>query len=298
MTDPRPARRPPADALRGGLWMLAGALSFTLMTALIREVAREIHPFEVGFFRAATNLLLILPFAVRTGRTVFVSTNHRIYALRGLVGVAFLMTYFTGAAMIQVSDSQALIFTSPLFTTVLALLFLGERLRAHRIGALIVGFAGALILLRPGFSALNLGALLVLLAALANATSNVIVKHSTRTDHPDKVVFFLMIYVTPLIALPAALVWTTPDLRQLALMVGIGAFATLNQRFLSRAFASADATAVLSFDFARLPFAALVGWIVFAELPDVWTWVGGAVIFGASVYIAHRESRLRRAARH
>ena len=294
MTDRSPARRLPADAVRGGMWMLAGALSFTLMTTLIREVAQEIHPFEVAFFRALTNLLLILPFAVRTGRKVFVSSNHRVYALRGLIGVSFLMSYFPGASMIQVSDSQALIFTSPLWTTLLAVLFLGERLRAHRITALVVGFAGALIILRPGFTALNVGAVLVLLAALANATSNVIVRHSTRTDHPDKVVFFLMIYVTPAMAIPAAFVWTTPDLRQLALMVGVGVFATLNQRFLSRAFAAAEATAVLSFDFARLPFAALVGWIVFAELPDVWTWIGGAVIFGASVYIAHRESRLRR----
>jgi len=294
MTDRSPARRPPADALRGGLWMLAGALSFTLMTTLIREVAQEIHPFEVAFIRAVTNLALILPFAIRARRTLFISSNHRIYALRGLVGVTFLMSYFPGAAMLQVSDSQALIFTSPLFTTVLALLFLGEHLRAHRISALIVGFTGALIILRPGFTALNVGALLVLLAALANATSNVIVKHSTRTDHPDKVVFFLMLYVTPAMAIPAALVWTTPDLRQLALMIGVGVFATLNQRFLSRAFASADATAVLSFDFARLPFAALVGWLVFAELPDIWTWIGGAVIFGASVYIAFRESRLRK----
>lgn len=297
MTESSPARRRPANTVRGGLWMLAGALSFTLMTALIREVGQEIHPFQVAFVRAVTNLLLILPFAIRTGRTVFVSDNQRAYALRGFVGVVFLMSYFPGASMIQVSDSQALIFTSPLFTTMLALVFLGERLRVHRISALIVGFAGALIILRPGFTALNVGALLVLLGALANATSNVIVRHSTRTDHPDKVVFFLMIYVTPLIAIPAAFVWTTPDLRQLALMVGVGVFATLNQRFLSRAFANAEATAVLTFDFARLPFAALVGWFVFAELPDIWTWAGGAVIFGASVYIAHRESRLRRQTR-
>ncbi|MEE8333961.1 MAG: DMT family transporter [Alphaproteobacteria bacterium] len=294
MTDRNPARHPPSDAVRGGLWMLAGALSFTLMTALIREVAQEIHPFEVGFFRTVVNFLLILPFAIRTGRSVFTTSNHRLYAFRGLVGVVFLMTFFTGAAMIQVSDSQALIFTSPLFTTVLAVLFLGERLRMHRISALVIGFAGALIILRPGFTALNIGALLVLMGALANATSNAIVKHSTRTDHPDKVVFFLMLYVTPVMAIPAAFVWTTPDLRQLVLMIGVGIFATLNQRFLSRAFASADATAVLSFDFARLPFAALVGWIVFSELPDIWTWIGGAVIFSASIYIAFRESRLRK----
>ena len=273
---------------------MAAALSFTIMTALIREVARDIHPFEIALFRTVTNLLLMLPFAVRVGWSVLQTTNHKAYFLRGLLGFLFLTTYFPGAALVPVSDSQALIFTSPLFGTVLAVLFLGERLRARRVIALIVGFCGAMIILRPGFDAVNVGAALVLLGALANSASNVVIRYTTRTDHPDKVVLYLMLYVTPLIAVPALFVWTTPTWPQVGLMVAVGVFATLNQRFLSRAFAAAEATAVMPFDFARLPIAAMVGWIAFAEFPDLFVWVGGAVIFGASLYVAHREARAPR----
>lgn len=279
-----------APALRGGIYMMAAAASLTLMTTLIRIVAQDIHPFEIGFFRTVTNLLLMIPFVIRTGPSVFKSDNHKIYALRGLVGFTFVMSYFPGAAMIPVSESQALIFTSPLFVVLLVVVFLGEKIRARRMVALAIGFVGAMIILRPGFDAVNIGAGLVLIGAMTNGASNALVKYTTRKDHPDTAVLFLMLYVTPLIAIPTIFVWVTPSWEQLGLMVAIGFFATLNQRFLSRAFAAADATAVLPYDFARLPFAALIGWLVFVDLPDIWVWIGGAIIFGASVYIAHRES--------
>ena len=279
-----------APALRGGLYMMGAAASFTIMTALIRVIAQEIHPFEIGFFRTITNLILMVPFVLRTGPTVFQTENHKVYALRGLIGVAFVMSYFSGAAMIPVSDSQALIFTSPLFAAALVVVFLGEKIRGRRMVALGIGFVGAMIILRPGFDAINLGAVLVLIGAMTNGASNALVKYTTRKDHPDTAVLFLMLYVTPLIALPTVFVWVTPSWEQLGFLLAIGFFATLNQRFLSRAFAAADATAVLPYDFSRLPFAALIGWFVFSELPDFWVWVGGAIIFAASIYIAHRES--------
>jgi drug/metabolite transporter (DMT)-like permease len=270
--------------------MMGAAASFTIMTALIRVIAQEIHPFEIGFFRTITNLILMVPFVLRTGPTVFQTENHKVYALRGLIGVAFVMSYFSGAAMIPVSDSQALIFTSPLFAAALVVVFLGEKIRGRRMVALGIGFVGAMIILRPGFDAINLGAVLVLIGAMTNGASNALVKYTTRKDHPDTAVLFLMLYVTPLIALPTVFVWVTPSWEQLCFLLAIGFFATLNQRFLSRAFAAADATAVLPYDFSRLPFAALIGWFVFSELPDFWVWVGGAIIFAASIYIAHRES--------
>lgn len=275
--------------------MVAAAASFTLMTVLIREAAGGgIHPFEIGFFRTVVNLLLMVPFVIRTRGAPLRTKNHKSYAVRGLCGFTFLMTYFTGAALIPVAQSQALIFTSPLWATLLAVAFLGERVRTRRIVALAIGFAGALIILRPGVVEVSLGALLVLIGAGANATSNMIMKFTTRSDHPDTAVVYLMLYVTPMMIVPALFVWTWPTLEQLALLVGVGFFATLNQRFLARAFAAADATAVLPFDFARLPFGALIGFIVFTEVPDIWVWVGGALIFTASVYIAHREARAER----
>jgi drug/metabolite transporter (DMT)-like permease len=281
-------------AIRGGLWMVAAAASFTVMTTLIREAAKGVHPFEIAFFRALVNLLLMLPYAFRTGSAGLKTRNHKPYALRGVCGLAFLMTYFTGAALIPVAESQALTFTSPLWGVLLAVIFLGERLSAARVLAVVAGFAGVLIILRPGVVQVSLGAVLVLAGALSAAASNTIVKFTTRTDHPDAVVFYQMVYVTPLIFVPALWVWSWPTLDQLLLMFGVGFFATLNQRFLSRAYAAADATAVLPFEFARLPFAAIIGFIVFRELPDIWAWIGGAVIFSASLYMVRRESRAPR----
>jgi drug/metabolite transporter (DMT)-like permease len=275
--------------------MMAAALAFTVMTTLIRHVATEIHPFEIGFFRALTNLVLMVPFIVRNGVSILKTDGQKLYFLRGLIGLVFLMTYFSGAAMIPVASSQALIFTSPLIAAVLAVLLLGEVIRMRRITTLMVGIAGALIILRPGFTEFSIGAGLVLIGALANASSNIIVKYKTRTDHPDTVVFYLALYVTPMILVPALFVWQWPSAEQLMWMVAIGFCATLNQRFLSRAFAAADATAVVPFDFARLPFAAAIGFAVFGELPDVWVWVGGIVIFAASVYLIHREAVAARA---
>jgi drug/metabolite transporter (DMT)-like permease len=271
--------------------MTAAAVAFTLMTTLIREAAKEVHPFEIAFFRAFINLILMIPFAVRAGAAGLKTNNHKAFALRALCGLVFLMTYFPGAALIPIAESQALTFTSPLWGAVLAIVFLAERVNMPRALALIAGFAGVLIILRPGMVAVSMGALLVLAGALAAAASNTIVKFTTRTDHPDSVVFYQMVYVTPMILVPALWVWTWPTLDQLLLMFGVGFFATLNQRFLSRAYAAADATAVLPFEFARLPFAAIIGFLVFAELPDIWAWVGGAVIFGASLYMVRRETR-------
>lgn len=284
-----PSRALPA-AVRGGLWMMAAALAFTIMTTMIRRVAVDIHPFEIAFVRAAVNLLLMLPYAMRVRRTLFRAQGQGIYALRGAIGLVFLMSYFSGAAMIPLANSQSLIFTSPLFASVLAVLLLGEVVHIRRIAALLTGFAGALIILRPGLMEFGIGAALVLIGAMANAASNVIVKHKTRTDAPDTVVFYLALYVTPLILVPALFVWTWPNLEQLLWMVAIGVSATLNQMFLSRAFAAADVTVVLPFDFSRLLFAIVIGYLVFAELPDMWVWVGAVVIFGASVYLAHREA--------
>ena len=273
--------------------MMSAALCFTVMTALIRDVANQIHPVEIAFFRAATNLALMLPFAMRQGRGLLRSSNHRVYVFRGFVGFTFMMSFFPGAALIPIAESQALIFTAPLWATIMAVVFLGERLYRHRGVALIIGFAGALIILRPGFEVVSIGALLVLIAALANATSHVIVTYTTRSDTPDHAVFFLSFYTTPLTAIAALFVWQTPNLEQLGLMIAIGALATLNQRFQSRAFASADATAVLPFDFVRLPFAGIIGIIALAELPDFWVCIGGIIIFGASVYLARSEARSR-----
>ncbi len=128
--------------MRGGLWMTAAAAAFTLMTSLIRRTAPDVHPFEIAFFRALVNLVLMLPFAIRVGALGLKTNNHKAFILRGFCGLAFLMTYFSGAALVPLADSQALVFTSPLWGALLAVVFLGERVSYTRSLALLAGFAG------------------------------------------------------------------------------------------------------------------------------------------------------------
>lgn len=277
--------------LRGAVWASLAGLAFAAMAVMIRVIADGLPPLEIGFFRSFIALLLMTPYAVRTGPGVWRSVNHKAFAARGLTGGTFVMFFFSGVALMPVADAQALTFTTPLFGMVLAMLFLGERFRLNRVVTLAVGFAGALIIIRPGFETVSIGAVLVLLSALSAAGSGTLLKYITRSDPPDKVVFFHALYMTPVTLIGALTDWQWPTLWQLVLLGVMAALATVNQQCLSRAFAAADATAVFPFVFMRLPFGAAMGFVFFQELPGVWVWAGGAIIFGAAFYLAREGGK-------
>ncbi len=276
--------------VRGALWMTVAAVSMTSMAVLVRNLAAEIHPIEIGFFRMLLGLIFLAPLMVREGRRVLYSRNHRFFFGRSILSLIFLLTYFPGIALMEIADAQALSFTEPLVGAVLAIMFLGEKLRPRRLVAVAVGFSGALIILRPGFEAIGGGAALMLIAALASAFGGTINKFTTRSDSPNTIVFYHSIYVIPTIFIAALFVWTWPTAEQFLWLLAIAALGTVNQQSFSRAFAAADASMVLPFHFLRLPFGAALGYIVFAELPDIWIWIGAAVIFAATLMLAHREA--------
>lgn len=277
--------------IRGAVWMGLACLCFAGMAVMIRILAVDIPPLEIGFFRAFIAFLLMVPYAVRTGPGIWHSSNHKVFVSRGVTGAIFIMCFFPGVALMEIADAQALSFTTPLFGMMLAMLFLGETFRVNRAVALAIGFAGALIIIRPGLQSVNIGALLVLVSALSASGSGTLLKFATRSDPPDKIVFFHALYMTPITFVGALFDWYWPTLWQLVLLVFMAALATLNQRFLSRAFASADATAIFPFVFMRLPFGAALGFLVFQELPGIWVWIGGAVIFGAAFYLAREGGK-------
>lgn len=281
--------------VRGGAWMTLAALGVVLMAVLVRRLAVDVHPFEIAFFRTLIGLVFLMPLMVRGGRAAFVSNNHRHFALRGVFSSIFLMTFFPGIAMMEIADAQALNFTEPLFGAVLAVLFLGEPVRRGRIAAILVGFGGALIILRPGVVPISTGAVLMLTAAFASGASNSVNKFLTRTDHPDTIVFYHTIYMMPPVMAAALFVWTWPTFEQFLYLIAIGGLGVMCQLSFSRSFAAADASVVLPFHFTRLPFGAVLGYVVFAELPDIWVWVGGGVIFGAVFHITRSETRADKA---
>lgn len=285
-------------AVRGAIWMSLACLMFACMSMVARGLSTgasdDLHGLEIAFFRSLFGFFVILPYGIRAGRELWRTSNHRLYVARGASGAGFTIFYFPALALIPIADAQALSFTTPLFGVLLATIFLRETLHRHRLVAVLIGFTGALIVIRPGFEQVGGGMIFVLLSSLSAGISSNLTKFATRTDPPDKVVFFHALYMTPMTLGPALFVWQWPTLEQLLWLALIGFLATLNQRCLSRALAAADATAVLPFLFMRLPFAAILGYAAFVEFPGLFVWIGGAVIFGAALYLARGEARLGR----
>ena len=185
----------------------------------------------------------------------------------------------------------ALSFTSPLFATVLAILVLREKAGVRHWAALLAGFAGAPIILRPGIGVVGLGPLLVVFSSLIWGGAMTFIKVLGRTDSSLTITAYMGLFMVPLSFVPALFVWEWPSLDMLPFLFLIGLLGATGHLALAQAFKEADTTAVMPFDFTRLIWASLLGFIVFAEVPDLWTWVGGSVIFGSATYIAFREAR-------
>ncbi|WP_299397771.1 DMT family transporter [Pelagibius sp.] len=275
--------------------MITAALLFAVMNATIKLAAAEgLHPFQIAFFRNSFALAFMLPWLARMGREGLRTERLKVHFWRAGIGLIAMLCWFTAVVRMPMAEAVALNFTVPLFATAGAAIFLGEVVRARRWTATIIGFLGVLIILRPGFAEITPVMALPVIAACFMAVTVLIVKSLSRTEDPMVVVLYMNLLLTPLSLIPALFVWQMPSLWALMLMALVGGCAVLAHIAFTRSFALADASAVLPFDYARLPFVAAIGFLLFAEVPDVWTWIGAAVIAASAVYIAHRETKVAR----
>jgi drug/metabolite transporter (DMT)-like permease len=294
LVDDLPPRR--ANAVAGVLWMLLSCALLAGVAAIGRYTALAgISPLQIVFLRLVFGLIALSPVLLWRGPGMLRTANLRLYVMRVLLGLAGMTTFFMSLALLPVGEVTAIGFLTPLFSIIGAALFLREVVRWRRWTATLIGFAGALIILRPGFGEVGPGTWLALTAALCMAGASLMIKRLSDRDDPDKVVLISMSMQAPIALIPALFVWQWPQPHLWAVFAAMGALAMLGHICLARAFRAADASLVMSVDFARLPFAVLMGFALFGELIDIWTWVGAGVIFAASLYNAHRESRLRRA---
>jgi drug/metabolite transporter (DMT)-like permease len=280
--------------IRAALLMIGACAGFSAMMAIVRLISPEIHPFEAAFFRNFFGVLCMLPWVIQTrGRRL---RTHRpgMHVVRASLGMTAMLLLFTAVSLLPLADVTALSFTAPLFATIGAALILRETVGLRRWTATLIGMVGALIIIRPGADTFTPAALIALASAAGIAAAQLSVKSLSRTEHPSAIVVIMGLLMTPMTLLPALFVWTWPSASALAWMALMGVVATAGQVMLVRAMATADASAVMPFDFSRLIFAVLLGWLMFGELPDAWTIVGGAVIVATTVYIARREAQLSR----
>lgn len=280
--------------VRGAVLMTAAAFGFAGMNVLIRALTFELHPFQVSFFRVLIGLVFMLPWLARVGIGGLATASHKLYLSRSLVGYIAMLCTFTSLAYLEIAEVTALSFTSPIFATAAAALLLGEVVRARRWTATIVGLCGAMVVIRPGFQDLNFAHLLVLASAALGGWNAITVKQLTRTDNPNAIIVYMTLYMLPCALLPAVFVWKWPSLHAVGLTVLLGIFATISHQCYTRALAACEASYVLPFDFSRLPMSAVIAYFAFGETPDIWTAVGGAIIFASTFYIVRREAHLAR----
>ncbi len=282
--------------VQAAIWMVLTGLVFSMMGVLIRVATEELHPFQVAFVRIAMGIPLLVPLVLRQGLTVLRTNNFSGYLLRASFSVAGLLGGFYATAYLPLADSVSFSFTAPLFATVGAAIFLGETLRLRRIIALIVGFLGVLVILRPGQVPLSLEMIVALASSAATAGAILTVKRLSDTEPSTAIVAYLSLLVTPIALIPAIWVWQWPSATLWGVMIAIGILGTCGQIAVTRAYSLVDASMVMPFDYLRLPFTAVLAYLVFFEVPDTLTFVGAGIIAASTCYIAWRESVIARRA--
>lgn len=282
-----------------GIGLMTGAtVAFAAMHGGVRYLSLELqlHPFEIAFFRNLFGMLVLAPWFLRPGVRPLRTQRFGLHALRAVINVVAMLLFFMGLSLTPIAQVQALGFTAPLFASLLAVVFLGERMGLPRWTALIVGFAGALIIIRPGAEPMDPGSLLVLASAATWSLAIIVIKTLSRTDSSVTITAYMVLLVTPLSLLAAVFVWQWPDPWQLAWLVFVGVSGTLAQLAMAQALYLADTTTVMPLDFMKLIWGSIIGYLLFSEVPDAGIWIGGGVILASATYIAYRESRRKRAA--
>lgn len=271
--------------------MMLSAFLFTSMGGLIKHLGQRLDPIELVFFRSLFGVIWLLPVIHKAGGLEVLKTNHPgMQFTRAIFGALAIVFMFYGLTMIPLADAQAIIFSRPLWMIPFAVLFLAEVIRWRRWTATAVGFAGVMIMVRPG-DAMQIGALLVAGNAMFAAAGFTLIKiMSEKGEDRLTTLCWHTIMMALISAVPLTFVWITPTWIELLALVVMGAGLTYGHHCIIRALEIGEATAVMPFDYARIIFAVIIGYVFFAETIDGWTVAGAAIIIVSTYYIARREA--------
>ena len=279
---------------RGICWMIFATVFYAATYGTVRLLSTEFGVFQLVFFRSIFGVFLMMPWLIKGGVGLLRTPQPLTYAWRSALNYGGMVLLIVGLSTMPLQDVTGLMFTTPLFTVLFVALFLREKVGIRRGMALLVGFAGAMIIIRPGFQELSWAALGVLATSSAYAVVNVTTKTLARTDTSNTIVFYDFLLLSLLGVIPAIIYWSEVRLEHLFWIVAMGVFSSLARQGVIRALAVGEASVVMPFNFLKLPFTATIGFIWFAENPDLWTGIGAAVIFASTYYIARREAVLKK----
>ena len=272
------------------LLAIGATLFGSFMGAGVKLLSDDLHPIIICFYRCLMGLIIITPFVARNNFKALQTDNMRLQIFRALINIISMICWFSAIGMMHFEKATALGFTTPLFTTVLAVLILGEVIRFHRTAALLLGFVGILIIIRPGYMPFEFGTILMLIASFSFSFVLIFVKKLSATDSSLTIIFYHLLYMTPAFFILSFFYWESINLSQLIVFILMGASGLLSHWCLAQAFKMSDTTFVMPLQFTKLIWASLIGLFIFSEQPDIWTWVGGVIIFFSVVYITYREA--------
>jgi drug/metabolite transporter (DMT)-like permease len=277
--------------VRGAAWMTGAAASFVVMSWSIRALA-PITASEIIFFRSLFGLVLILPTVGLPLRDLVRPRWPKFYCLRGVLSYLAMLAWFYPLQVLVLADAVALQFTLTLFTILFAIIVFKEQVGFRRWTATLVGFAGALLIIRPGFAEVDVAMILVLVSAALYASANIIVKKLSGIERPGVIVFYMHAVTLPLALVGAVPYWVWPGAGDWPWIAVLALSGSMAHYCFTRAMSTSEVSIVMPFDYLRLPLIALVGYFVYGQSAAIWTWVGAAVICGASLYIIRREAQI------
>lgn len=282
------------DLPRAAALMVASALLFAGMSVAVKLLALTLSNATVVFFRNLMGLVALLPFLVRLGRGGLATRHLKQHLVRGLAGLAAMYCFFFAIARLRLADAVLLNYSLPLFVPFIETAWLGEPLPRGLWRGILIGFAGLLLILKPGLGLFQPAALVGLAAAVLAALAQVGVRRLTRTEPATRIVFYFGLVSSVVSAGPAALDWSSPGRALWPTLGLLGLTATLAQLFMTRAYACAPAAQVGPFIYTSVVFAGVFDWLLFAKLPDAISLVG-ALLVGFAGALTLRLAEARRA---
>lgn len=280
------------SSLRGIVWISAGTVCFASMIIFVRLASGVFNAVEIAFWRALFGVFFMLPFLARYGLETVRTRRFGVHFLRNIAQTLGMVSWFYAIGHINLAEGMALQFTVPLFTMAMAVVFLKEKFDGKRWTATLLGFAGVLVILRPGIAEVSFAALVTLFAAVQFAASNTVAKALSRTDSSTTIVFYMNLIVLPLSMLSMVYVpWSWPGPGDWPWLLGVAVSGYFAHFFLAQAFRETEANVVMPFDFLKLIWVTLFAFLLFGQVPTLWSWLGGLVIFAATCYIVRRETR-------
>ncbi len=277
--------------LRGIVWITIGTILFALTDIVVKTLGHKFHPFELSLFRYVVGFVMLAPVFWRMGRAQLRTDRPGLHFARLFLAIIAQLGFFVSVINLKLADATAILFSKPLFATVIAVFVLSELVTKRLWAATAFGFIGVIIMMRPGAGVIDPIVLIAVGAALTFAMANIMIRLMAPTEPPNRILFFYHVGGIIVLCVPAISVWQTPSGMEWGLLTLIGVLTTLGMICWVRAYSIGEANALGPIEYVRLIYAGLFGYFLFGESIDIWTLVGGAVIVGSTLYIARDEAR-------